>query len=56
MSQEDLGQEAELDRTYVSGIERAARNPSLSAIAKLAKALGVPARELFDGPPYGTRR
>ncbi len=46
-SQEELGFKAGLDRTYVSGIERGLRNPSLVNISKLAKALDVPIRELF---------
>ena len=41
LSQEDLGFEADLDRTYVSGIERGVRNPTLTTIWKLAEALGV---------------
>ena len=36
LSQEALAWEAEIDRTYVSGIERGRRNPSLTMIAKLA--------------------
>ena len=46
-SQEELGFKAGLDRTYISGIERGIRNPSLENISKLAKALGVPVKELF---------
>jgi transcriptional regulator with XRE-family HTH domain len=41
LSQENLGFEAELDRTYVSGIERGVRNPTLTTIWKLAEALRV---------------
>ena len=48
-SQEDLGFEADLDRTYVSGIERGVRNPTLAIIWRLAKALGVkPSRLLVE--------
>ncbi len=36
LSQEELALEAKIDRTYVSGIERGTRNPSLTMIAKLA--------------------
>ncbi len=46
-SKEELGFKAGLDRTYISGIERGLRNPSLENISKLAKALGVPIRDLF---------
>lgn len=40
-SQEDLAENANLHRTYVSGIERGVRNPSLTIVFKLATALGV---------------
>jgi transcriptional regulator with XRE-family HTH domain len=39
LSQEALALEAEIDRTYISGIERGRRNPSLTLIAKLAERL-----------------
>jgi len=41
LSQEELGFEAELDRTYVSGIERGVRNPTVVTIRRIAAALGV---------------
>lgn len=40
-SQEGFAFEAEIDRTYVSGIERGVRNPTLRTIHRLATALGV---------------
>ncbi len=40
-SQEDLAFESGLHRTYVSGIERGVRNPTITILAKLAKSLGV---------------
>lgn len=39
LSQEALALETEIDRTYISGIERGLRNPSLTLIVKLAAAL-----------------
>ncbi len=48
LSQEELGFKASLDRTYISGIERGERNPSLKNIAKIASALRVEFRAIFD--------
>ena len=52
-SQEDLADEAGLDRTYVGGVERGERNLALLNINKIATALG----EKFDGfLPYRARQ
>lgn len=48
MTQEKLAYEAEIDLTYVSGIERGKRNPSLLVMARMADALGVHPRDLLD--------
>src|SRR6266511_2768881 len=48
ISQEELAGRAGLHRTYVSDIERGARNLSLESIDKLAKALEVPASTFFS--------
>jgi transcriptional regulator with XRE-family HTH domain len=40
LTQEQLALEAEVDRTYVSQIERSLKNPSLLILHKLAKTLG----------------
>ena len=48
-TQENLAGLAGIHVTYVSGIERGVRNPSLRSIRALALALGVPVGELF--PP-----
>lgn len=45
-SQEDFAHRANPDRTYVSGIERGTRNPTLDIIHNLAQALDVPATHL----------
>ena len=50
-SQEELAFESGLHRTYISGIERGARNPTLQVIGQMAAALGVtPARLLEPAP------
>lgn len=46
-SQEALAHECELDRTYISAIERSVWNVSLANIERLAQALGVEAWELL---------
>jgi len=48
LSQEALAFECELDRTYISGIERGRRNVSLRNIEILARTLGVNLPELFE--------
>ena len=48
LSQEQLGMIAELDRTYISGIERGVRNVSLTNIFRISRALNVPTAELFQ--------
>lgn len=48
LSQEALGFKASIHRTYVGAIERGEQNVSLDNIYKLAKALRVEIKELFD--------
>ncbi len=48
LSQEKFAAKAGLDRTYYAGIERGERNPSVKQLAKIASALDVPMRALFD--------
>ncbi len=47
MSQEELAFEAKIHRTYISGVERGVRNPTVTVIARLAAALKVEPAELF---------
>lgn len=51
VSQEGLALQCGLDRTYISGIERGTRNPSLTNILKIAAALEVGPAELFAEIP-----
>jgi CheY-like chemotaxis protein/DNA-binding XRE family transcriptional regulator len=48
LSQEDLAERANLHRTYITDIERGARNLSLETICKLATALGLTIEALFS--------
>jgi transcriptional regulator with XRE-family HTH domain len=48
ISQEELADLAGIDRTYASGIERAVRNPTIVALAKIADALGLATADLLD--------
>ena len=50
-SQEDLAFESGIHRTYISGLERGVRNPTIMIIAKLAATLGTSSGELLDTPP-----
>ena len=50
LSQEALALETDIDRTYISGIERAKRNPSLDLIVKLAKRLKTTPGKLLTPP------
>lgn len=47
-SQEELADQAGLHRTYVSGVERGIRNPTVTVLEKLAGALGVKLGQLVD--------
>ena len=54
ISQEELAHRAGLHRTYVSDLERGARNPSIESIEKLAGALQVSVSNLFEGAGNGS--
>jgi transcriptional regulator with XRE-family HTH domain len=47
LSQEELGHRAELDRTYISSIERCVYSATVDVVGRLADALGIPALELL---------
>lgn len=54
LSQEKLAFDAQIDLTYLGGIERGRRNPSLMVMASLADALSVPLEEIvrIARPPH----
>ena len=49
LTQLEAAERADLDPTYISGIERGVRNPSLISIARVAKALDITVSELCAG-------
>lgn len=51
ITQEDLADRAGLDRSYIGGIERGERNPTISVIEKIAAGLGLSLAELFSSCP-----
>lgn len=48
MTQEQLAFAAEIDLTYVGGIERGKRNPSVLVLVRIARALGTEPAELLQ--------
>jgi transcriptional regulator with XRE-family HTH domain len=51
LSQEEFAFRAGVHRTYVSGIERGVRNPTVVVLEELAQALGVPTTQLLEELP-----
>ena len=47
-SQEELAFECGLHRTYISGVERGVRNPTVLVLDEIATALKVPAYRLLE--------
>lgn len=47
LSQEELADRAELDRTYISGVERGRRNPTINTLQLIVKAMGTSLDLLF---------
>jgi transcriptional regulator with XRE-family HTH domain len=47
LTQEQLAFEAEIDLTYVGGIERGKRNPSILVMGRFADALSSPLQRLL---------
>jgi CheY-like chemotaxis protein len=55
ISQEELAYRADLHRTYISDVERGARNPSIESIEKLARALQISVSMLFEQARSGSQ-
>jgi transcriptional regulator with XRE-family HTH domain len=49
LSQEQLAFECGLHRTYVSGVERGVRNPTVVILERIAVALKVDSSKLLEG-------
>ena len=52
MSQKDLTYIADLDRSYIASIENGQRNVSIVNVEKIATALGVSLKELFNDDKF----
>jgi transcriptional regulator with XRE-family HTH domain len=57
LSQEELAHQADVDRTYISQVERQQRNLTISVLSRIARALGttpdrllIPSKTLVDKP------
>lgn len=55
ISQEELAERADLHRTYVSDVERGARNLSLESITRMARALRISVADLFPVEASGVK-
>lgn len=51
LSQEELAHRADIDRTYISSLERSVYNASIDVVDRLAAVLGIEACELLKRPP-----
>ena len=56
MSQEALAAAAAIDRTYVSGIERGVRNPTVTVLARFAHALDTTSAMLLTKGAFSSRK
>lgn len=48
-SQEDLALECNINKNYLSDLERGTRNPTIKVLIKIATGLGISLSELFRG-------
>lgn len=55
LSQEDLADRADIDRTYISSLERSVYAAGIDVVDRLAKALGVTVVDLLSPPEDAPR-
>ena len=55
LSQEELAHKADIDRTYVSALERCVYGVSIDVLERLAVALSVEAADLLERTPPNTK-
>ena len=56
LSQEELAHRAEIDRTYISSLERSVYAAGIDVVDRLARALGIEAADLLRRPAIGPNR
>lgn len=49
LSQEKFALKADIDRTYLAGIESGKRNPSIKNLEKIINTLGISFHQFFEG-------
>lgn len=49
LSQEKFALKADIDRTYLAGIEQGTRNPSVKNLEKIINTLGISFHQFFEG-------
>ncbi|MDY5456832.1 MAG: helix-turn-helix transcriptional regulator [Bariatricus sp.] len=49
ISQEKLALKADVDRTYLAGVEQGKRNPSIKSLEKIVNALDISFHDFFEG-------
>ncbi|MBC2775839.1 helix-turn-helix transcriptional regulator [Rhizobium sp. AQ_MP] len=56
LSQEELAHLADIDRTYISSLERGLYSPTIEVLDKLARALGIQPEDLIKSATDSERR
>ena len=56
LSQEELAHRADIDRTYISSIERCRYSAGVDVVDRMARVLGVEAADLLKRPPPETKK